>query len=68
MGHDLLLLREQDHHLMVHNPEPASTAKGMRAKKMVSHSFLIADLRLVKDLTIYISLCLSFSLFSQLWP
>lgn len=33
---DLLLLKEQDPHLMELSPEPASTVKDMKAKKMVS--------------------------------
>lgn len=38
MGQGHLLCKVQDRHLMAHSPGPANTAKGMIARKMVSHS------------------------------
>lgn len=35
MGPDPLLLKKQDPHLMELSPEPASTVKDMKARKMV---------------------------------
>lgn len=37
MGPGPLLHKVQDRHLMVHSPGPVNTAKGMTARKMVSH-------------------------------